>query len=134
MNPRKIELLIYNTLYMCKPCKSCLRSVFYNKPIFISSFTEMGIMNFIYMNIEGIGKRKIQIHCKITPEFHHIVNQVKALFIFYQPMVVLRHTRVLLAGMLDQLLWIDPYRVRMFPQFRNLLKDKDARAVVGKGL
>ncbi|XP_078332076.1 uncharacterized protein LOC111125959 isoform X1 [Crassostrea virginica] len=94
---------------------------------------EMGIMNFIYMNIEGIGKRKIQIHCKITPESHHIVKQVKALFIFYQPMGVLRHTRVLLAGMLDQLLWIDPYRVRMFPQFRNLLKDKDARAVVGKG-
>ena len=91
-------------------------------------------MKLIYRNIKGGGKRKIQIHCKVSPKTQRLIKQVKALFIFYQPMGVLRHTRVLLAGMLDQLLWIDPYRVRMFPQFRNLLKDKDARAVVGKGL
>ncbi|XP_078332083.1 uncharacterized protein LOC111125964 isoform X2 [Crassostrea virginica] len=89
-------------------------------------------MKLIYRNIKGGGKRKIQIHCKVSPKTQRLIKQVKALFIFYQPMGVLRHTRVLLAGMLDQLLWIDPYRVRMFPQFRNLLKDKDARAVVGK--
>ena len=134
MNPRKIELLIYKTLYVCNPCKSCLCSVFYNKPIFISSFTEMGNMKLIYRNIKESGERKIQIRCEVNPEVQSFVKQVKALFIFYQPVGVLHHTRVLLAGMLDQLLWIDPYRVRMFPQFRNLLKDKDARAVVGKGL
>ena len=128
MNPRKIELLIYNTLYLCT------RSVFYNKPIFISSLTDMGHMKLIYRNIKGAGKRKIQIHCKVTPKILQVVKQVKAVFIFYQPVGVLQNARVLLAGMLDQLLWIDPYRVRMFPQFRNLLKDKDARAVVGKGL
>ena len=91
-------------------------------------------MELIYRNIKEGGKRKIQIDCKVSPKYQHLVKQVKALFIFYQPMGVLHHARVLLAGMLDQLLWIDPYRVRMFPQFRNLLKDKDARAVVGKGL
>lgn len=87
----------------------------------------------VYRDIKGSGKRKINIECRLSPKFIQNVKTVSAFFIFYQPFSNIHQARHLLVGYSQDILWAQPYRIRMFPQFKTMLRDKSATCTADKG-
>lgn len=73
----------------------------------------------------------MNIRCSVHPHFARLLKSVSDFFIFYQPLSGASLARSLLVGCQGEMLWTDLYRIRMFPQFKNLLKEKDASCTVG---
>uniref|UniRef100_A0A8W8N4J0 Uncharacterized protein n=1 Tax=Magallana gigas TaxID=29159 RepID=A0A8W8N4J0_MAGGI len=68
----------------------------------------LGLAEVAYTADELSEKRKMNIRCRVHPT-----------------------NASLLVGCQGEMLWTDLYRIRMFPQFENLLKEKDASCTVG---
>lgn len=105
----------------------------YNK-IMLESFNikDFGMAKVVYRDIKGSGKRKINIECRLSPKFIQNVKTVSAFFIFYQPFSNIHQARHLLVGYSQDILWAQPYRIRMFPQFKTMLQDKSATCTADK--
>lgn len=89
----------------------------------------------VYRDIKGSGKRKINIECRLPPKLIRNVKTVSAFFIFYQPVIDISQARHLLVGFSqDALLWTQSYRMRMFPQFQTMLRNRNAACVADKGM
>lgn len=88
----------------------------------------------VYRDIKGSGKRKINIECRLSPKLIENVKTVSAFFIFYQPLSNISQARHLLVGFSQDILWTQPYRIRMFPQFKTMLRDKSATSAADKGI
>ncbi|XP_048730975.1 uncharacterized protein LOC125648095 isoform X5 [Ostrea edulis] len=69
------------------------------------------------------GLRFMELQCKVNiRKVKKKVELVKEFYFFYQPEEDWPNARVILAGLVrDKGLWVDPYRIRMFPQLRILL-------------
>jgi hypothetical protein len=76
----------------------------------------------------------MELQCKVNlKKIESTVSLVKEFYFFYQPDEQWPNARVILAGLVrDKALWVDPYRVRMFPQLR-LLVDK-AKGMIWRGI
>lgn len=97
-------------------------------------FLVLGLAEVAYTADELSEKRKMNIRCSVHPHFARLLKSVSDFFIFYQPLSGASLARSLLVGCQGEMLWTDLYRIRMFPQFENLLKEKDASCTVGHGV
>lgn len=95
---------------------------------------DFGMAKVVYRDIKGSGKRKINIECRLSPKLIENVKTVSAFFIFYQPLSNISQARHLLVGFSQDILWTEPYRIRMFPQFKTMLRDKSATSAADKGI
>lgn len=97
-------------------------------------FLVLGLAEVAYTADELSEKRKMNIRCSVHPHFARLLKSVSDFFIFYQTLSGASLARSLLVGCQGEMLWTDLYRIRMFPQFKNLLKEKDASCTVGHGV
>uniref|UniRef100_K1Q395 HAT C-terminal dimerisation domain-containing protein n=1 Tax=Magallana gigas TaxID=29159 RepID=K1Q395_MAGGI len=95
------------------------------------SVNSEGLAEVAYTADELSEKRKMNIRCRVHPTNARFVKSVSAFFILYTPLSNASLARSLLVGCQGEMLWTDLYRIRMFPQFENLLKEKDASCTVG---
>ena len=82
-----------------------------------------------YTTIEGIyknennGLKYLILRCKVDlKKIKSRVTWVDQFYFFYQPLEELPNARVMLAGLVNNKgVWVNPYRLRMFPQLLLLL-------------